>query len=124
MRRLRQQSSEVGWAAAAGRFSAKAGSCSIGYRDPHPNPPPLAGEGDGRVPKTLPCLRGREGPAAKRWEGGGLERTPVRYTLDQSCLAPARGIAMADYDLVIRDGTVVTAADIQHCDVGIKDGVV
>jgi len=31
---------------------------------------------------------------------------------------------MADYDLVIRNGTVVTAADTQHCDVGIKDGVV
>jgi dihydropyrimidinase len=31
---------------------------------------------------------------------------------------------MAEYDLVIRDGTVVTAADTQHCDVGIKDGTV
>jgi dihydropyrimidinase len=31
---------------------------------------------------------------------------------------------MADYDLVIRNGTVVTAADTQHCDIGIKDGVV
>jgi dihydropyrimidinase len=31
---------------------------------------------------------------------------------------------MADYDLVIRNGTVATAGDIQHCDVGIKDGVV
>jgi dihydropyrimidinase len=29
---------------------------------------------------------------------------------------------MAEYDLVIRNGTVVTAADTQHCDVGIKDG--
>src|SRR5881275_723780 len=31
---------------------------------------------------------------------------------------------MPDYDLVIRNGTVVTAADTQQCDIGIKDGVV
>jgi dihydropyrimidinase len=31
---------------------------------------------------------------------------------------------MAEYDIVIRNGTVVTAADTQHCDVGIKDGSV
>src|SRR3984957_15707484 len=31
---------------------------------------------------------------------------------------------MAEYDLVIRNGTVATAADTQHCDVGIKDGMV
>src|ERR1700688_332483 len=31
---------------------------------------------------------------------------------------------MADFDLVIRNGTVVTAADTQHCDIGIKDGAV
>src|SRR5438477_5519126 len=31
---------------------------------------------------------------------------------------------MAEYDLIIRNGTVVTAADTQHCDIGIKDGVV
>ncbi|MBV9551230.1 MAG: dihydropyrimidinase, partial [Alphaproteobacteria bacterium] len=31
---------------------------------------------------------------------------------------------MADYDLVIRNGTVVTAADTQRCDVGVKNGVV
>jgi dihydropyrimidinase len=31
---------------------------------------------------------------------------------------------MADYDLVIRNGTVVTAVDTQYCDIGIKDGVV
>jgi dihydropyrimidinase len=31
---------------------------------------------------------------------------------------------MSDYDLVIRNGTVVTAADTTACDVGIKDGVV
>src|SRR5215467_13329547 len=31
---------------------------------------------------------------------------------------------MAEYDLVIRNGTVVTAADTQHCDIGVKDGVV
>jgi dihydropyrimidinase len=29
---------------------------------------------------------------------------------------------MSDYDLVIRNGTVVTAADSTFCDVGIKDG--
>jgi len=31
---------------------------------------------------------------------------------------------MAEYDLVIRNGTVVTAADTQHCDIGVKDGTV
>src|SRR5213082_438417 len=31
---------------------------------------------------------------------------------------------MADYDLVIRNGTVATAADTTQCDVAIKDGVV
>ena len=31
---------------------------------------------------------------------------------------------MSDYDLVIRGGTVATAADTIACDVGIKDGVV
>jgi dihydropyrimidinase len=31
---------------------------------------------------------------------------------------------MSDYDLVIRDGTVATAADTTACDVGIKDGLV
>src|SRR5579871_4634689 len=31
---------------------------------------------------------------------------------------------MADFDLVIRGGTVATAADTTNCDVGIKDGAV
>ncbi|MGH7095276.1 MAG: amidohydrolase family protein, partial [Stellaceae bacterium] len=31
---------------------------------------------------------------------------------------------MPEYDLVIRNGTIVTAADTQHCDVGVKDGVI
>src|SRR5262249_8895187 len=31
---------------------------------------------------------------------------------------------MAEFDLVIRNGTVVTAADTTSCDIGIKDGVV
>jgi len=31
---------------------------------------------------------------------------------------------MPEYDLVIRNGTVVTAADTYACDVGIKDGVI
>ncbi|HEU0216310.1 MAG TPA: dihydropyrimidinase [Stellaceae bacterium] len=31
---------------------------------------------------------------------------------------------MAEYDLVIRNGTVVTAADTMSCDIGVKDGVV
>ncbi|MGA8399661.1 MAG: dihydropyrimidinase [Stellaceae bacterium] len=31
---------------------------------------------------------------------------------------------MADYDLVIRNGTVATAADTMECDIGVKDGVV
>jgi dihydropyrimidinase len=31
---------------------------------------------------------------------------------------------MADYNLVIRNGTVTTAADTTECDIGIKDGVV
>ncbi len=29
---------------------------------------------------------------------------------------------MAEFDLVIRGGTVVTAADSSRCDVGVKDG--
>src|SRR5262249_12028641 len=33
-------------------------------------------------------------------------------------------IPMPDYELVIRNGTVVTAADTQRCDIGIKDGIV
>jgi dihydropyrimidinase len=31
---------------------------------------------------------------------------------------------MSDYDLVIRNGTVATAADTTECDVGIRAGVV
>jgi dihydropyrimidinase len=31
---------------------------------------------------------------------------------------------MSEYDLVIRNGTVATAADTMQCDVGVKDGVV
>ena len=31
---------------------------------------------------------------------------------------------MSDYDLVIRNGTVATAADTAVCDIGIKDGIV
>jgi dihydropyrimidinase len=31
---------------------------------------------------------------------------------------------MAEYDLVIRNGTVATAADTMQCDVGVKDGVI
>src|SRR2546430_4667712 len=31
---------------------------------------------------------------------------------------------MSDYDLVIRSGTVGTAADTTVCDIGIKDGIV
>jgi dihydropyrimidinase len=31
---------------------------------------------------------------------------------------------MSDFDLVIRNGTVATAADVSRCDVGIKDGKV
>ncbi|MGE5269906.1 MAG: dihydropyrimidinase [Thiohalocapsa sp.] len=31
---------------------------------------------------------------------------------------------MPDYDLVIRNGTVATAADTMDCDVGVKDGVI
>jgi dihydropyrimidinase len=32
--------------------------------------------------------------------------------------------AMPEYDLVVRNGTVVTAADTQRCDIGVKDGLV
>jgi dihydropyrimidinase len=32
--------------------------------------------------------------------------------------------AMAEFDLVIRNGTVATAGDTMQCDVGVKDGVV
>src|SRR5919107_5782848 len=31
---------------------------------------------------------------------------------------------MTEYDLVIRNGTVATAADTTQCDIGIKDGVI
>lgn len=31
---------------------------------------------------------------------------------------------MADYDLVIRNGTVVTAADVTRCDIGVRDGCI
>src|SRR5215813_2765198 len=31
---------------------------------------------------------------------------------------------MSEYDLVIRGGTVATAADTANCDIGIKDGIV
>src|SRR5438477_3573714 len=31
---------------------------------------------------------------------------------------------MAEYDLIIRNGTVVTAADIASCDIGVRDGVI
>ena len=31
---------------------------------------------------------------------------------------------MAEYDLVIRNGTVATAADTMQCDIGVKDGVI
>jgi len=31
---------------------------------------------------------------------------------------------MAEYDLVIRNGTVATAADTSECDIGVKDGVI
>src|SRR5216683_2494461 len=34
------------------------------------------------------------------------------------------GRGMSDFDLVIRNGTVATAADTANCDIGIKDGVV
>jgi dihydropyrimidinase len=34
------------------------------------------------------------------------------------------GRGMSDFDLVIRNGTVATAADTTACDIGIKDGVV
>src|SRR5229473_2612051 len=34
------------------------------------------------------------------------------------------GEGMSEYDLVIRNGTVATAADTTSCDIGIKDGVI
>jgi dihydropyrimidinase len=34
------------------------------------------------------------------------------------------GRSMSDFDLVIRSGTVVTAADTTACGIGITDGVV
>src|SRR5438876_4494824 len=34
------------------------------------------------------------------------------------------GPDMSEFDLVIRNGTVATAADIAFCDIGIKDGVI
>src|SRR5213080_3385204 len=38
--------------------------------------------------------------------------------------APVQENAMADFDLVIRNGTVATASDTMQCDVAIKDGIV
>src|SRR5947209_12299911 len=32
--------------------------------------------------------------------------------------------SMSDFDLVIRNGTVVTAADTASCDIGVMDGVI
>jgi dihydropyrimidinase len=41
-----------------------------------------------------------------------------------SCRAAAGKHPMPDYDLVIRNGTVATAADTQLCDIGVREGVV
>src|SRR5260221_2320938 len=49
---------------------------------------------------------------------------PAVYPRHGRCLILAKETAMADFDLVIRNGTVATAADTTQCDVGVKDGVV
>ncbi|KAA0580787.1 hypothetical protein FZ029_05345 [Azospirillum sp. Sh1] len=52
----------------------------LGWRCPLPNPPPLRGRGDCRRFYKLTLSRwkrGREGPAAKPWEGGGTRRFPL-----------------------------------------------
>jgi len=46
-----------------------------------------------------------------------LRRAPVAASL-----ARQKERAMADYDLIIRDGTVVTASDQFHADIGIRAG--
>src|SRR5690606_10190766 len=35
-----------------------------------------------------------------------------------------RGSPMPDYDLVIRNGSIATAADLFEADIGVKDGVI
>ena len=52
---------------------------------PHPNPPPQAGEGARRAAAriTLPCLRGREGPAPQAREGGGYAAVLTRLAMNE-----------------------------------------
>nr|WP_245635022.1 dihydropyrimidinase [Marinobacterium profundum] len=40
----------------------------------------------------------------------------------QSSTAPSASAGQAQFDLVIRNGQVVTAADTSYCDIGIRDG--
>src|SRR3984885_9235798 len=48
-------------------------------------------------------------------------RAHMRHSIDRVLVSDRRQ-CMADYDLVIRGGTVVTAADTFRADVGIRDG--
>src|SRR5260370_7581096 len=38
------------------------------------------------------------------------------------CHEAERTIIMSDYDLVVRNGTVATASDVFHADIGVIDG--
>ena len=62
---------------------------------------------------TLPCLRGREVPAAKRWEGGGIwqdvRRKDMKYDLliqHGEVLDPAAGLS-GKQDVGIAGGKIV-----------------
>src|SRR5438270_11718008 len=79
-----------------------------GSRDQRHRPPTTTA-----VKRSLNCHYRRGGAMI-----AGLDRTAY-FRLER-----VTGAAMAEYDLVIRNGTVGTAADAQDCDVGIKYGLV
>src|SRR5205807_2191373 len=60
-------------------------------------------------------------PACRPDDGRLTLLPPPRYN---SRRAHSGGTAMSQHDLVIRNGTVATAADTTRCDVAIKDGTV
>src|SRR5262249_8811971 len=53
-----------------------------------------------------------------------LDRPPIEGCRRSIRKDPYERMGMTDYDLVIRNGTVATAADTVTCDIGIKDGLV
>src|SRR5580698_7206497 len=63
--------------------------------------------------------------AAPVWVGLISAKLPTRLVIrrstGQACASGGRS-SMADFDLVVRGGTVVTAADTFRADVGVRDG--